>query len=566
MIQTEKQMKKAGDKLLLAEFLGSQSEQAFAELVARHGSYVQAIARRRLGNSGLADDAAQQVFILLSKKAKTLVNHPCLKAWLHRATVFEAANLARKEKTYLQKKTQAHEEFNSTKSIPDTLGVDEALASLRPEERQILILHYHQELQFAEVSRQFGISEAAAQKRAHRALGRLSEKLKARGHSEANTKQCAGLLLALTSEEKLLSQSLVEKIVTAGSLTSSAVSTVSVVIGVGLFATAMGAGAFALKTKTHPRVSELPKRSHSVAMPPSQGSPSITHNPKEYFQPETTDEELPLEIQQFITLAQTDTEQAFIFAKEQDAKLIKFLRRAVRHLADRDLAAANRFLLLVEASDPREVTVQGIFASLIRRDFNQAILWVESLPYPHDKEGHRFGSPAQYINNQYLNYDYVSALEFAESDSVRTWLLHQICERAVDRDENRFMLLADQLQGRERHLVLTYAASTLLQRGDERAFELLEEAKPNFEKLPMIREVALRDPEPLLNWLATQDDEVNRTAMIQSLMNSWAQSDVENAARWWVQIPQSRIRELGFFSDRSLHSDLLERKIETLRK
>ena len=146
MIQTEKQMKKAGDKLLLAEFLGSQSEQAFAELVARHGSYVQAIARRRLGNSGLADDAAQQVLILLSKKAKTLVNHPCLKAWLHRATVFEAANLARKEKTYLQKKTQAHEEFNSTKSIPDTLGVDEALASLRPEERQILILHYHQEL------------------------------------------------------------------------------------------------------------------------------------------------------------------------------------------------------------------------------------------------------------------------------------------------------------------------------------------------------------------------------------------------------------------------------------
>src|SRR5437879_1350840 len=54
------------DDVLLRQFVRSRSESAFAELVRRHGTMVQGVARRVLGDHHAAEDVLQATFLLLA--------------------------------------------------------------------------------------------------------------------------------------------------------------------------------------------------------------------------------------------------------------------------------------------------------------------------------------------------------------------------------------------------------------------------------------------------------------------------------------------------------------------
>ena len=74
------------DRDLLGLYVTHQSQAAFAELVRRHVNLVYTAARRQVHDRHAAEDVTQAVFIVLSRKAKSLRPDTVLPAWLLNVT------------------------------------------------------------------------------------------------------------------------------------------------------------------------------------------------------------------------------------------------------------------------------------------------------------------------------------------------------------------------------------------------------------------------------------------------------------------------------------------------
>src|SRR4051812_42241454 len=117
------------DADLIAHFRSTGDDAAFSEIVRRHLPLVMAVTRRRLGNTGLAEDASQQVFIALFRVLRKQAELPCLAAWLQKAAVYEASNLARRETRHRRRVEHAGDLWTGTESPRCDVRLDEALAS-----------------------------------------------------------------------------------------------------------------------------------------------------------------------------------------------------------------------------------------------------------------------------------------------------------------------------------------------------------------------------------------------------------------------------------------------------
>src|SRR5262245_18954714 len=71
------------DDELLRQLCRERDEDAFAELVRRHGSMVLAVCRRALLNPHDADDVFQAAFLVLARKANARGWHKSVGNWLY---------------------------------------------------------------------------------------------------------------------------------------------------------------------------------------------------------------------------------------------------------------------------------------------------------------------------------------------------------------------------------------------------------------------------------------------------------------------------------------------------
>jgi RNA polymerase sigma factor (sigma-70 family) len=179
------------DHDLLRRYTDGRSDAAFAELVRRHGPMVYAACRRELYDRHLAEDATQVVFLLLARKAGSLADVSHVAGWLFRVARLAARNVARSERSY---RRTAGALVPDVDRIPRTRAatgrdlfdeieprLNAALAALRGQDREPILLHYLEGRSWIEVGAMLGTTADTAQKRASRALETLRRRLRPAG-------------------------------------------------------------------------------------------------------------------------------------------------------------------------------------------------------------------------------------------------------------------------------------------------------------------------------------------------------------------------------------------------
>jgi len=190
------------DDKLLAHYARDGSEAAFGQLVARHLSLVYATCLRETGSPSQAEDAAQVVFLLLARKAKSLRAGPSLAGWLYNAARFVAKDVRKqearrrlREQSVMQEMTHRQEPFAPEWERVEPL-LNAALSALKPAEREAVLLRFLEGRSLAETGAALGLSEDAARMRVSRAVEKLRRYLTAHGAAVTG----ASLTGLLTSE------------------------------------------------------------------------------------------------------------------------------------------------------------------------------------------------------------------------------------------------------------------------------------------------------------------------------------------------------------------------------
>jgi RNA polymerase sigma-70 factor, ECF subfamily len=155
---------------------------AFEELADRHGPRMVRVAHRLLGWSrgGDARDVVQDVLArMLARPQRIAAAGGSLERWLIAVTVNECLTQKRRWLTRLNalRRRPAVETAPPPADSEIHEQVRAAVQKLPPRDRQVIVLHYLEELPVAEIAGMLGLTSNAVDARLHRARKRLSEKL-----------------------------------------------------------------------------------------------------------------------------------------------------------------------------------------------------------------------------------------------------------------------------------------------------------------------------------------------------------------------------------------------------
>jgi len=180
----------ATDSRLLDTFVRCKDEDAFAALVARHGPMVFGVCRRVLRDAHEAEDVAQATFLVLARKARTILRPGSPAAWLHR-TARQLALKCRRANTRRRERERRGFLVAPGRSLPDPLDeltvrellaiFDEELQRLPEGCRLPLILCCLEGLTQEEAARQLGWTPGAVKGRLERGRAQLQRRLVRRG-------------------------------------------------------------------------------------------------------------------------------------------------------------------------------------------------------------------------------------------------------------------------------------------------------------------------------------------------------------------------------------------------
>ncbi|HUW31003.1 MAG TPA: RNA polymerase sigma factor [Planctomycetota bacterium] len=183
------------DRILLQQFANGRDADAFARIVERYQDLVYCTCLRILGNAADAQDATQDCFLRLLRKAGSVESS--LAGWLHRCAMVVAidelrSRAARRTREEIGCQMKANSDPSWHELAPH---LDQALDELPDDLRAIVIEHFLQRRTQAEIASELGVSPTTVARRLDTALDALRTNLK-----KAGVIVSAGLLAALITE------------------------------------------------------------------------------------------------------------------------------------------------------------------------------------------------------------------------------------------------------------------------------------------------------------------------------------------------------------------------------
>jgi RNA polymerase sigma factor (sigma-70 family) len=189
------------DGQLLRDYLGRRDEAALAALVRRHAPMVWGVCRRVLHNVHDAEDAFQATFLVLVRKAASVVPREMLANWLYgvahqtarkaRATAARRRGRERQVANMPEPAAAGHDLWRDLRPL-----LDEELARLPDKYRAVLVLCDLAGKTRKEAARQLGCPEGTVAGRLARARAMLAKRLARQGLAVP-----AGALAAVLSQK-----------------------------------------------------------------------------------------------------------------------------------------------------------------------------------------------------------------------------------------------------------------------------------------------------------------------------------------------------------------------------
>jgi RNA polymerase sigma-70 factor (ECF subfamily) len=161
---------------------------AFEQLVERHAPAVLRLAAA-VGDPSTAEDAMQQTFLSVYQNAATFRGQASVRTWLltiARNTAYRLYGKTRREEPVEEPLLELGLEAGWGSDDPEAMALAaerasvlrEALATLAPEDQEVIVLRDLEGLRGGEAAEVLGISERALKSRLHRARLRLAGELR----------------------------------------------------------------------------------------------------------------------------------------------------------------------------------------------------------------------------------------------------------------------------------------------------------------------------------------------------------------------------------------------------
>ena len=138
------------------------------------------------GDSDSALDVLQEVWIRVSRGIRKLKDPGSLRSWLYSITHGIAVDRIRKNYSREQAEKVQFEEFQEAEepsfAAEDAAAIHQALSEIGLKHREVLVLHFLEDLSMAEIAEVVGCSEGTVKSRIHYAKRAMKEILSGGGH------------------------------------------------------------------------------------------------------------------------------------------------------------------------------------------------------------------------------------------------------------------------------------------------------------------------------------------------------------------------------------------------